>query len=304
MPDGCAASARELGRVVTACAEGDLREGTDFRVTRMEGKEDEARIADSPPDAVWVVFPRDREIIPLENLVAWGRRILVVARTPADVSLYRGVLEKGVYGLVLDCPGSRGDAGAGRRRPREGGGRSAGSRAGGRGRPSRDGRPRLRGHVHLDRGEPRDAGRERERGDVPRVRRERPEPVCPSAAVPRQRGRGPFLLPRPRGPHRLSLRAGRRVRECSSSTTPGGERRRGSAGRRWSGARWCWSAPSALPGTSIRSSCRTPRRSGSWGRGASRTSIARIAAGDEVLLLEERAGRHFGVAVEETIREK
>jgi 3-dehydroquinate synthase II len=33
-------------------------------------------------------------------------------------------------------------------------------------------------------------------------------------------------------------------------------------------------------------------------------SVARIAAGDEVLLMEERAGRHFGVAVEETIREK
>ena len=33
-------------------------------------------------------------------------------------------------------------------------------------------------------------------------------------------------------------------------------------------------------------------------------SVARIAAGDEVLLVEERAGRHFGVAVEETIREK
>ena len=48
VPDGRASSARELGRVVTACAEGDLREGTDFRVTRVEGKEDETRIAGSP----------------------------------------------------------------------------------------------------------------------------------------------------------------------------------------------------------------------------------------------------------------
>ncbi len=103
VPDGSASSARELGRIVAVCAEGDLREGADFRVTRMEGKEDEARVAGSPPDAAWVVFPRDREIIPLENLVAWGRRVLVVARTTADVSLYRGVLEKGVYGLVLDA---------------------------------------------------------------------------------------------------------------------------------------------------------------------------------------------------------
>ena len=43
VPDGCGALARELGRVPVACAEGDLREGTDFRVTRMSGREDEAR---------------------------------------------------------------------------------------------------------------------------------------------------------------------------------------------------------------------------------------------------------------------
>jgi 3-dehydroquinate synthase II len=40
------------------------------------------------------------------------------------------------------------------------------------------------------------------------------------------------------------------------------------------------------------------------GPGGVTPSIARIAAGDEVLLMEERAGRHFGAAVEETIREK
>jgi len=89
--------------VAVACAEGDLREGADFRVTRMEGREDEARVAASAPGAAWVVFPREREIIPLENLVAWGRDVLVVATTPQDVALYRGVLERGVYGLVLSA---------------------------------------------------------------------------------------------------------------------------------------------------------------------------------------------------------
>jgi 3-dehydroquinate synthase II len=103
VPDGCAALARELGRVAVACAEGDLREGADFHVTRMEGREDEARVAASPPGAKWVIFPREREVIPLENLVAWGRDVLVVATTPHDVALYRGVLEKGVYGLVLSA---------------------------------------------------------------------------------------------------------------------------------------------------------------------------------------------------------
>jgi 3-dehydroquinate synthase class II len=32
--------------------------------------------------------------------------------------------------------------------------------------------------------------------------------------------------------------------------------------------------------------------------------VAKLAEGDTILLAEEEAGRHFGVAVEETIREK
>ena len=32
-------------------------------------------------------------------------------------------------------------------------------------------------------------------------------------------------------------------------------------------------------------------------------SVAKLSVGDSVLLAEEKAGRHFGVSVEETIRE-
>lgn len=103
VPDGCLAKARELGRVVGACAEGDLREGRDFRVTEMRGKDDERAVLSSPPDATWVVLPHGREVIPLENLVAFRRKILVPARTPEEVALYRGVLESGVFGLVLSA---------------------------------------------------------------------------------------------------------------------------------------------------------------------------------------------------------
>jgi 3-dehydroquinate synthase II len=69
----------------------------------MEGKGDEAAILSSPPETTWVVFPREREVIPLENLVAWRRKILVAARTPEEVELYRGVLERGVHGIVLEA---------------------------------------------------------------------------------------------------------------------------------------------------------------------------------------------------------
>ena len=267
VPDGRASSARELGRVVTACAEGDLREGTDFRVTRVEGKEDETRIAGSPPDAAWVVFPRDREIIPLENLVAWGRRILVVARTPADVSLYRGILEQGVYGLVLDA-----------RNPVE---------------------MRALGAAALARTEDVSLVPARVVEVVPLGMGDR---VCVDTCTWIEGSRGmlvgngsagmflvcaenvpnPYVLPRPfrvnagavhsycrvpggRTAYLSELVAGSGVLLVDDS---GGERRRGSAGRRWSAVRWCWSAPSAPPGTSIRSYYRMPRRSVSWDQGA------------------------------------
>lgn len=101
LPDGCAPLARELGRVTVVAADGDLAEGRDFHTAGIETAADEARIAASPEGALWVVRPSGREIIPLENLVAWRRRILVEARTTDEISLYLGVLEKGVAGLVL-----------------------------------------------------------------------------------------------------------------------------------------------------------------------------------------------------------
>jgi 3-dehydroquinate synthase II len=101
LPEGCAPLARELGRVTIVAPDGDLAEGRDFQATGIESAADEARIAASSEQALWFVRPSGREIIPLENLVAWRRRILVEAETPEAVALYLGVLEKGVAGLVL-----------------------------------------------------------------------------------------------------------------------------------------------------------------------------------------------------------
>lgn len=103
IPDGRLADARALGRVTGVCAEGDLREGRDFRVTAMDGKEDESAVLASEPGLLWVVVPRRGEVIPLENLVAHRRKVLVAAATPEDLALYSGVLEKGVYGIILSA---------------------------------------------------------------------------------------------------------------------------------------------------------------------------------------------------------
>jgi 3-dehydroquinate synthase II len=303
VPDGCASKARELGRVAVACAEGDLREGPDFRVTRMEGPEDEARVAASPPDASWVVFPREKEIIPLENLVAWGRRVLVVATTPGDVALYRGVLERGVYGLVLSSPepeGMRALAGAARPQVED----------------VRLVAARVRSVVPLGMG----------------------DRVCVDTCTWIEGSRGmlvgngsaglflvcaenvpnPYVLPRP-----FRVNAGAVHSYCR---VPGGRTAYLSELAAGSGVLLVDGdgkgevayvgrvkverrplvllaavAPSGNEHSIVLQNAETIRL---VGPGGATRSVSRIAGGDEVLLMEEAAGRHFGAAVEETIREK
>ncbi|MEW6719585.1 MAG: 3-dehydroquinate synthase II [Thermodesulfobacteriota bacterium] len=303
VPDGCAEKARALGRVTTICSDGDLREGTHFRVTRIERKEDEARIAASPPGAAWVVYPGEGEIIPLENLVALGRTILVVARTPADVTLYRGVLERGVYGLVLDSPdpaGVRALAGA----------------AGARAEDVALAAAKVTEVAALGMG----------------------DRVCVDTCTWIEGSRGmlvgngsaglflvcaenvpnPYVLPRPfrvnagavhsycripggRTAYLSDLASGSEVLLVDES----GKGEIAYIGRVKVERRPLLLiravAPSGEEHSVVLQNAETIRLVGPGGAAA---SVARIRAGDEVLLMEGRAGRHFGIAVEETIREK
>ena len=303
LPDGCVELARGLGRVTTVCNDGDLREGIDFQVTRIERKEDEARIAASPPDAAWVVFPGEREIIPLENLVALGRTILVVAKTPEDVALYRGVLERGVYGLVLDSDGPAGIralADAARARAED---------------------------VPLVPAKVTEV--------VPLGMGDR---VCVDTCTWIEGSRGmlvgngsaglflvcaenipnPYVLPRPfrvnaGAVHSYCRVPGGRTAYLSDLVAGAGvllvdDRGKGEiahVGRVKVERRPLLLlravAPSGTGYSIVLQNAETIRL---VGPGGVTISVAKIGAGDEVLLMEERAGRHFGVAVEETIREK
>ncbi len=303
VPDGCAGLARDLGRVVAVCGDGDLREGVDFRVTRMEAKEDEDRISGSPEDTAWVVFPREREIIPLENLVAWGRTILVVAKTPEDVALYRGVLERGVYGLVLDGSdpaGVRALAGAASARAED---------------------------VPLVTAKVAEV--------VPLGMGDR---VCVDTCTWIEGSRGmlvgngsaglflvcaenvpnPYVLPRPfrvnaGAVHSYCRVPGGRTAYLSELAAGSGVLLVDGAGK---GEIACVGrvkverrplvlvraiSPSGGEHSIVLQNAETIRL---VGPGGVTTSVGRIGVGEEVLLMEERAGRHFGVAVEETIREK
>lgn len=302
VPDGFQARTRELGRVETVCAEGEIREGRDFRVVELRGKEDEAAILASPPDALWVVVPGEREVIPLENLVAWRRKILVLARTPEEVALYRGVLERGVYGIVLEADS-----------------------------PARM-REMASAGMAVDEKIPLVPGRIAEIvmlgiGDR----------VCVDTCSLIEGSRGmltgnssaglflvcaenrpnPYVLPRPfrvnaGAVHAYCRLPGGRTAYLSELASGSdvllvnerGEGERASVGRVKVERRPLLlvraEAPSGRSYSVVLQNAETVRL---VDPGGDALSVARISAGDSVLLAEEAAGRHFGVAVEETIRE-
>lgn len=303
IPDGCAGRAQELGRVRTACAEGDFREGRDFRVTGMEGKQDETAILSSPGETMWVVFPRDREVIPLENLVAWRRKILVAARTPEEVALYRGILERGVHGVVLVADSSAGMrllASAARMEPEK--------------------TALVEGIVAEIL--PLGIGDRVCVDTCTLIEGNRGMLVGNSSAgmflVCAENIPNPYVLPRPfrvnaGGVHSYCRLPGGRTAYLSELATGSevllvgetGEGETASVGRVKVERRPLLlvraKTPSGVVHSVILQNAETIRL---VGPGGAAVSVAKLAEGDAVLLAEEAAGRHFGVAVEETIREK
>lgn len=302
IPDGCVEKARELGRVTCACAEGDLREGRDFRVTAMDGRQDEAKILASPEDLLWVVLPRAGEVIPLENLVAFRRRILAAARTRDEVALFRGVLERGVYGIVL-CAESAAEM------------RAMAAAA----RDETERVPLVAARV--TRVAPLGIGDRVCVDTTALIEGCRGMLVGNSSAglflVCAENAPNPYVLPRPfrvnagavhsycrvpggRTAYLSELSAGSAVLIVDGSGA--GEPR--PVGRVKVERRPLLLIEARTPSGAVHSvilqNAETIRLAGPGERAL---SMSRIAEGDEVLLAEERAGRHFGVAVEETIRE-
>jgi 3-dehydroquinate synthase II len=302
VPDGCSGDARELGRVATVCSEGDLREGRDFRVTGMRGREDETAVLSSSPETVWVIRPKEREVIPLENLVAHRRKIFVVAHTPEEVALCRGVLERGVHGIVLEA-----DSPAGMRR--------------------------LASAARIDAGRvPLVSARVTEitsLGIGDRVCVDTCSLIEGSTGmlvgnssagmflVCAENAPNPYVLPRPfrinagavhsycrlpagRTAYLSELSAGAEVLLVNEH----GEAETAAVGRVKVERRPLLLVRAEGTGSASHSvilqNAETIRLAVTGG-GA--VSVARMSAGDSVLLAEERAGRHFGIAVEETIRE-
>lgn len=103
LPDGQSEKMRQLGKIKTVERDGDLRRGVDVEFVDIASKGDENRAAAVSVDKTLVLRMLDWTIIPIENLLARrGRNIMVEVKTSEQAKLMVEILEKGVDGVVLD----------------------------------------------------------------------------------------------------------------------------------------------------------------------------------------------------------
>ncbi|MBN2157809.1 MAG: 3-dehydroquinate synthase II [Spirochaetes bacterium] len=95
---------RELGRItVIAPNKGDRAVPADVEIITIKDKEDEKRAAQSLKTKSVVVRTTDWDIIPVENLIPQGgERLYTFVRDVEDAKVAAGILEKGVAGVVIE----------------------------------------------------------------------------------------------------------------------------------------------------------------------------------------------------------
>jgi len=102
LPDGKSETVREFGKIKTVEAKGDIVPGVDVEFIDIAGKADEDKAAAVPESKIVVLRMLDWTIIPIENLLARrGKNIMVQVENSEQAQLMVEILEKGVDGVVL-----------------------------------------------------------------------------------------------------------------------------------------------------------------------------------------------------------
>jgi len=92
---------KALGLIPCAAPDGDLRPGKDYDVVEIKGKADEERAAVVSRQRIAVIKPSNWEIIPLENLIAQGGTVFAWVTGTEQAKTALQIMEKGVDGIVL-----------------------------------------------------------------------------------------------------------------------------------------------------------------------------------------------------------
>jgi 3-dehydroquinate synthase II len=103
LPDGQSEKVRQFGKIKTVEKDGDIKPGVDVEFIDISGKEDEDKAAALPADNIIVLRMLDWTIIPIENLLARrGKNIIVQVENSEQAKLMVEILEKGVDGVLLN----------------------------------------------------------------------------------------------------------------------------------------------------------------------------------------------------------
>ena len=86
--------------VIADAPKGDLRLGKDVLEITITNKKDEERIASLTREMA-IVDGQDWTIIPLENIIAQGAKVVFPVSTVADAKVALTILEKGVWGILI-----------------------------------------------------------------------------------------------------------------------------------------------------------------------------------------------------------
>ncbi len=91
--------------ITTSLARIDVFSANDYPLIEMKNKEDEEAICDKLLNGESVILAEGYEIIPVENLLARSSNVLAEVSNVADAKLACGILECGVYGIVIGHAG-------------------------------------------------------------------------------------------------------------------------------------------------------------------------------------------------------
>ena len=102
LPDGQSDTVRQFGKIKTVEKNGDIKPDVEVEFIDIAGKGDEDKAAAVPAKKIVVLKMLDWTIIPIENLLARrGKNIMVQVENSEQAKLMVEILEKGVDGVVL-----------------------------------------------------------------------------------------------------------------------------------------------------------------------------------------------------------
>ncbi len=103
LPDGQSEKVRQFGKIKTVEKNGDIKPGVHVEFIDIAGKQDEDKAAAVPANKTLVLKMLDWTIIPIENLLARrGKNIIVQVENSDQARLMVEILEKGVDGVLLN----------------------------------------------------------------------------------------------------------------------------------------------------------------------------------------------------------